>query len=139
MTVAKNIDIIPRLLAAHALSGCDTAAPYHGIGKLKVIKKLREGAYIEVLGHSPSCVEMAIEQTCDLISDCFKSRSMTDCRIQAWYQKTSKARKTAPQLKTLPPTNESFRENVKLGILQTLVWYATLEPDPPDLDATLFG
>ena len=48
-TVAKNIDIIPRLLAAHALSGCDTAAPYHGIGKLKVIKKLREGALVEVL------------------------------------------------------------------------------------------
>ena len=43
------------------------------------------------------------------------------------------------QLKTLLPTNESFRENVKRGILQTLVWYATLEPDPPDLDPALFG
>ena len=84
---------------------------------------------------------MAIEQTCDLISDCygFKSKLMSDCRIQAWCHKTSKARKTALQLKTFPPTNESFRENVKRGILQTPVWYASLEPDPLDLDPTLFG
>ena len=40
------------LLAAHALSGCDKAAPYNSIGKLTVIKKLREGAMIEVTSYS---------------------------------------------------------------------------------------
>ena len=64
---------------------------------------------------------------------------MTDCRIKARYQKTSTARKAAPLLKTLPPTDESFEENVKRGILQTLLWYATMEASPPDLDVTMYG
>ena len=41
-TSVKNMDIVPNLVAAHALSGCDTAAPYVGIGKLTVVKKLRK-------------------------------------------------------------------------------------------------
>ena len=42
-TVEKNRSIIPGLLAAHALSGCDTVASYYGIGKGKVLKVLRGG------------------------------------------------------------------------------------------------
>ena len=43
-TVEKNRSIIPGLLAAHALSGCDTVASFYGISKGKVIKVLRGGA-----------------------------------------------------------------------------------------------
>ena len=39
-TVEKNRSIIPGLFAAHALSGCDTVAPYYGISKEKVLKVL---------------------------------------------------------------------------------------------------
>ena len=39
-TVKKHIDIVPYILAAHGISGCDTVAKYHGIGKKTVIKKL---------------------------------------------------------------------------------------------------
>ena len=42
-TVEKNLSIIPGLLAAHALSGCDTVAGYYGIGKGTVLKVLRAG------------------------------------------------------------------------------------------------
>ena len=140
-TVVKNIDIVPRLVAAHALSGCDTAAPYHGIGKLTVVKKLREGALLDAVGDTSADLATAVEQATLFISDCygFQSNSMTDCRIHSWYQKTSKARKTAPLLKTLPPTDEAFKENVKRAILQILQWYATMEPNPPTLDVTLYG
>ena len=81
----------------------------------------------------------AVEQATLFISDCygFQSNSMTDCRIQSWYQKTSKARKTAPLLQTLPPTDEAFKENVKRAILQIRQWYATMEPNPPDVN--LYG
>ena len=42
-TVEKNFSIIPGLLAAHALTGCDTVASYYGIGKGTALKVLREG------------------------------------------------------------------------------------------------
>ncbi|MES9879341.1 MAG: hypothetical protein ABW185_00475, partial [Sedimenticola sp.] len=42
-TVQDNLLVIPGLLAAHALSGCDTVASYFGIGKGKVLKVLRAG------------------------------------------------------------------------------------------------
>ena len=49
-TVASNVDIVSYLVAVQALSGCDAAAPYHGIGKLTVVTKLREGALLDGFG-----------------------------------------------------------------------------------------
>ena len=42
-TVEKNRSIMPGLLAAQSLSGCDTVASYYEISKGKVIKVLRGG------------------------------------------------------------------------------------------------
>ena len=42
-TVQQNLSIILALLAAHALSGCDTVASYYGIGKGIMLKVLRAG------------------------------------------------------------------------------------------------
>ena len=39
-TLQEHHTIIPSLLAAHALSGCDTVASYYGVGKGKVLKVL---------------------------------------------------------------------------------------------------
>ena len=39
-TVIEHNNIIPNLLSAHALSGCDTTACYFGIGKGTVVKTL---------------------------------------------------------------------------------------------------
>ena len=39
-TVEKHKDIIPNILAAHALSVCDTVACCFGIGKVTVLKVL---------------------------------------------------------------------------------------------------
>ena len=40
-TLTKNVDIAPNLLAAHAISGCDTIYTTLGIGKPTVLKVLR--------------------------------------------------------------------------------------------------
>ena len=40
-TVQEHQDIIPCLLGAHALSGCDTVPTYFGIGKGTVVKNLK--------------------------------------------------------------------------------------------------
>jgi len=45
----------------------------------------------------------------------------------------------APQLKTLPPTNEAFEEHVYRAHLQTAIWKAVLEADPPSLNPVNYG
>jgi len=53
-TVLQHKTIIPDLLAAHALSGCDTTASCFGIGKGKVVKALRQGHSLSCLGDEKS-------------------------------------------------------------------------------------
>ena len=51
-TVKKNKDILPGILASHALSGCDTVAACFGIGKGKMIKTLTSGVTPRFVGRS---------------------------------------------------------------------------------------
>ena len=53
--------------------------------------------------------------------------------------KTFKARKTAPPLQFLPPTDKSLKENVKRVHLQAMVWYATMKAGSSAVDPTLYG
>ena len=87
--MVENVEIVPDLLAAPALSGCDTVAPDHGTGKINVVKKISEGAQLNAVGNDSGDITMAIEQLTLFISDCygFRLTSMTDCRIQLWIQK----------------------------------------------------
>ena len=48
-TVAKHSGIVPQLIAAHAVSRCDTVGCYHGNAKTKVVKALSAGI---ALNHS---------------------------------------------------------------------------------------
>lgn len=50
-TVKQHSDIILYLLAAHALSGCDTVACIFGIGKATVVQNLLKGYKLEKLGN----------------------------------------------------------------------------------------
>ena len=76
-----------------------------------------------------------------LVSSCygFPSESMTACRIKTWYSKTAKARTKAPELKSLPHTDESFVENIKSCHYQCAIWYSTMDPHPPDQNPCDFG
>ena len=49
-TAEEHANILPNLLAAHGLSDCDTVAPCYGIGKMKILKTLKQGS------HSLSCL-----------------------------------------------------------------------------------
>ena len=129
------------IVAAHALSGCDSVAPYHGVGKLSIIKRLKEGMKLLHMGCLNEDFGKVLEEATTLISDCYgyPDVSMTQCRIKVWYKKTPKARKKAPDLQSLPPTSEAFKENVKRAHLQAIVWYSTMEAEPPATDFTDYG
>ena len=45
----------------------------------------------------------------------------------------------APELKTVPPTTEAFRENVLRAHIQIAIWKSAHDPDPPSLDPTEYG
>ena len=49
----EHSSIIPDLLAAHSLTGCDTVASYFGVGKVAALKVLRHGQRsLKLLGNT---------------------------------------------------------------------------------------
>ena len=57
-TAKEHANILPNLLAAHGLTGCDTVAPCHGTGKMKILETLKRG------NHSLSCLQ-ELARCCD--------------------------------------------------------------------------
>ena len=70
-TVLKHSEIVERILPAHALSGCDTVASYFGIGKATVLKTLRSGHSLNLLGAPGHSMESVIQQATSIISACY--------------------------------------------------------------------
>ena len=142
-TVNENKDIVNQLLPAHALSGCDTVSQLYGIGKGTVLRILKSGRTLSNLGMISASMSDVIEEATSFISACYGSSdavNMSDARFSTWTSKmANKKLKSAPLLKTLPPTTESFEEHVYRAHLQTALWRAALEPDPPALNPVDYG
>ena len=64
---------------------------------------------------------------------------MSANRTAVWKARRGKSCALMPKLCSLPPTTESFQENVKRAHLQTAKWKAALDPDPPVMDPTEYG
>lgn len=142
-TVEKHRAIIPDLLAAHGLTGCDTVASYHGIGKGIALKVLRSGQHsLSCLGDSSKPLSHVTKQATKFMLACYnqsRCRTMTEARQKMWLRKVGQSKACAPSLQTLPPTTEAFKENVARAQLQVAVWRNTLEPNPPAIDPTAYG
>ena len=142
-SVEKSKDIVPNLLAAHGLTGCDTVAKLHGIGKGTVINKLKQGHTFQHLGDLNSSLEDVMEEATKFIGACYGSKErddMSQIRVDLWTKKMGKKNITAaPPLKTIPPTSDAFRENVLRAHVQIAVWKSAPQPDPPPFDPTDFG
>ena len=93
-TVRKHQDIIPSLLAAHWLTGCDTVATYFGIGKGITLKILRSGLYtLGDLGDTNKPVSSVVPQAQRFILACYGQvhcESLTEARIKVWSTKVGK-------------------------------------------------
>ena len=79
-------EIIPDLIAAHAISGCDTVACCYGIGKGKVLKTLKLGQTLSKLGDPEDMSDVVPEATA-FMSACYghpKSHSMSVTRQKLW-------------------------------------------------------
>ena len=144
-TVAKHSDIVPQLTAAHAVSRCDTVGCYHDIGKTKVVKALSAGIELNHSGDPKASLDDVMKESTHFIGACYghqcdPSDTMSSIRYKVWVSHTGrKVASILPKLKSLPPTVEAFRKNVKRPHFQACIWKAALQQDPPELDPLEFG
>lgn len=141
-TLAKHPLIAKNILPAHAISGCDTVASYYGLGKSSVIKVLKAGYDLSALGSIDAPFEKVIEQATAYISACYgiwKTNDITHTRVLVWGKTNGKGNMSTPNLAALPPTNESFIENVKRAHFQAALWRNLDGHLPPEFDPVKFG
>ena len=83
-TAKEHANILPNLLAAHGLSGCDTVAPCYGTGKMKILKTLKQGNHsLSYLGDSNANWPDVVKQATSFMLACYgvpKLDSMTQAR-----------------------------------------------------------
>ena len=118
-TVAKHSGIVPQMIAAHAVSGCDTVSCYHGIGKTKVVRALSAGIELNHVGDPKASLDDAMKESTHFIGACYGQKCdpsdiISSFRYKVWVSRTGrKGASILPNIKSLPPTVEVFRENVE--------------------------
>ena len=121
VTQAKHRDIVKNLLPAHAISGCDTTACYFGIGKCTVIKVLKDGYDLSVVGNVDAplpwsdCSSHSFHFS--LLRDEGKQRHVAH-KTACMGVKSRQGHSSSTNLAALPPTREAFIENVKRAHFQ---------------------
>ncbi len=141
-TVRQHKDIIPELLPAHALSGCDTVACCFNIGKCTILKTLKSGYSLSLLGMKDANMPHVMKQATACMTACYgqpNCKTMSDARLKVWASRTGKGYTSTPKLCSLPPTSEAFEENVKRAHFQACVRRSVMEADPPTLDPECYG
>ena len=71
-TAKEHANILPNLLAALGLSGCVTVAPFYGIGKVKLLKTLKQGKHsLGCLGDSNVNWPDVVKQATSFMLACY--------------------------------------------------------------------
>ena len=141
-TVCKYKDILPQILLAHALSGCDTVTCCFGIGKGTVLKTLQSGYELSSLGQIDAPFIEVMNQATAFMTACYgqtNCENMSQARHKIWAIKTGKGYTSTPKLCTLPPTTEAFQENVKRAHYQACLWLSVEKANPPTLEPEKYG
>ncbi|KAG1651907.1 Craniofacial development protein 2 [Nymphon striatum] len=135
--------IIPDLLAAHGLTGCDTVASCYGIGKRVALKVLRSNKHkLNYLGNTDVDLIDVVEQATHFMIACYGQPGcslFTEAQTKLWSRKFGRSKVTAPTLCALPPTTEAFKENVARAHLQVAIWLHALDQYPPSLEPNEHG
>jgi len=96
---------------------------------------LKAGQPLELLGNFQVPMDDVVIEATKFTATCYgvnvkAGEDMSDVRVEVWSRKIGKKNITsAPELKSLPPTSEAFRENVKRAHIQAAIWKSCLQPD----------
>jgi hypothetical protein len=88
-TAHKHADIVPSILALHALTGCDSLAATYGVGKTTAIAVARKGHTLGQLGQPTADIIEVVKQSTAFMAACYgcktPSSSMTECHQRSGY------------------------------------------------------
>ena len=82
-TADKYKHIIPDLLAAHVLSGCDTVAYLWGIGKATVVKVLSSGKTLMKLGDQQMEMTDVMTEATKFVAACYGVPGSADIKLHS--------------------------------------------------------
>ena len=68
-----------------------------------------------------------------------KLETLTAARKRIWKNRIVKNNSTAPKLKSLPPTDLAFQENLKRAHIQLAIWRNALNSVPPNVKIIDYG
>lgn len=91
-SVKDHESILPNLLAAHSITGCDSVGTYHVIGKGAAHRVLKMKKYTCHLGDKDTSLIDVYQQCTSFMLACYKQyscTSMTDARVKMWSSKVS--------------------------------------------------
>ena len=116
----------------------------YGIGKATVLKVLRSGKLVKMLGEEHVEMDEIVAEATLFMSSCYGSkhaREMSEVRHGVWLTKMANTKiSSAPKLKCLPPTSGAFRQHVFRAHHQTMIWKsALLSSPPPAADPLQYG
>ena len=92
-TVCKCKDIVPQILLAHTLSGCDTVACCFGIGKGTILKTVQSGYELSSHGQIDALFIEIMNQATAFMTACYgqtNCENMSQARHKIWAIKTGK-------------------------------------------------
>jgi hypothetical protein len=70
-TLCINCDIVPTIVALHALTGCDSVAGTFGIDKTKAVKVSRQSLTFDQLGQTTADLTEVVKQSTDFTAACY--------------------------------------------------------------------
>ena len=139
-SVHRNSELVTSILQAHAISGCDSVCKYHGIGKLTVIKVMYKKKLWH-LGNIDLSIEDVMQEATEFIGLCYNinGRDLSSQQFNSWVKRSQGKLSSPPKLCSIPPTTESFHQNVLRAHYQCIVWNTCLDADLPNIDPTQYG
>ena len=136
-TVENHADIMPYLPACHILTGCDTVPQMFRIGKKKALAAGKQVPLEKFMQRDSTEAEYMPEAK-RFVAACYgcKRTSSSENRKVIWEKKavTQKMTSKGIDLKSLPPTDECLELNIQRARFQLMLWDASLDGSPPNLD-----
>ena len=141
-SVEYNKEIVPSLVAFHALTGCDSVPMMFGIGKAKGLKALKETP-LKFIGRKSSAMKDVMNEGFKFVASCYGRKDINSSknRQSIWIMRTDGAHKGSnpPALKSLPPTNEALEMNIKRAHYTAILWNESVSGCMPNMDPCQFG
>ena len=140
--VGKHTKIMPNILAAHALTGCDTVSSLAGIGKPTVLKKLETFRETLKLGEPSDSLDEVVDSCLKYVATLYEQKygePLDTMRSVIFTRKTGGKRHVAPKLSSLPPTTAAFKLHCARAHYQTMLWKSAGVPSPSHLHPQEFG